>query len=91
MQEDDPDLLNRVQFIYKSDDSPLHECEMDLTPDVADIILDQLRDIFTVELATGSVTHLEDRVQIRFAASRAKLRTLQKALTNILMFQDRMN
>lgn len=91
MQEDDPNLVNKVQFIYKTDDQYLHECEMDLTEDVAAIILDQLREAFSVELAIGSIAHTDNRVQIRFAASRHKLRSLQQALTNILMFHDRMN
>lgn len=91
MKEEDPNLINKVQFIYKSDDSHLHGCEMDLTPDVADIILDQLQELFPIELSIGSITHQENRVQISFAASKEKLRSLQRALTNILMFQDRMN
>ena len=91
MQEEQPNLVNKVQFIYKADDQYLHECEMDLTADVAEIILDQLRDDFSVELAIGSIAYEADRVQIRFAASRHKLRSLQQALTSILMFHDRMN
>ncbi|MFK7937103.1 MAG: hypothetical protein AB8G22_26550 [Saprospiraceae bacterium] len=91
MKTEDPNLHNRVQFFYKADDQYLHECEMDLTTDVADIILDQLKDAFSVELSIGSITESTDRVQIRFAASRQKLRSLQQALTSILVFHDRAN
>lgn len=91
MPAEDSNLTNRVQFFFKDGNQYLHECEMNLTNDIAEIILDQIGESFSVELATGRITYTADRVLIQFAASREKLQALQKAFASILMFYDRMN
>jgi hypothetical protein len=83
--------MNTISITYHKDGQPLHDCEITLSRNISDMFIKNLKEHFEIELLQGETIGTEETVTLRFSASREKLRALQGAVYEALVFEPNRN
>ncbi|MCF8245531.1 MAG: hypothetical protein K9J37_13655 [Saprospiraceae bacterium] len=83
--------MNVINITYHKDDQPLHDCQITLSRNISEMFIKNLKEHFEIELLQGETIETEESVTVRFSASREKLKALQGAVYEALIFEKNRN